>query len=232
MIFPPCFRCKAQPCACADGVTLYHGDARRLLPLLSGVYAVVTDPPYGLNYQPDGGHRIAGDQLTSFRRLLLALPELLCDLAPTTLGWFARWDTWHELVDALGRYFPPTSMVVWDKLVHGRGNCRHFGPRHELVYVHAPAAHLMRVAGRRPQDVFACRKRLGNTFHITEKPVALMAHLVESLCPAGAAVLDPFCGSGSTLLAARQLGRRAIGIELDETHCHTAARRLAEERAT
>jgi DNA modification methylase len=68
----------------------------------------------------------------------------------------------------------------------------------------------------------ASRRRL----HPTQKPTDLLAHLVSKHCPPTGLVLDPFVGAGATLLAARALGRRAIGIELDERFCRIAAERL------
>ena len=68
----------------------------------------------------------------------------------------------------------------------------------------------------------------GNKLHPTQKPVTALKPLIEAFCPAQGIVLDPFAGSGSALVAARQLGRNFIGIELDEQHHHTATARLAE----
>jgi site-specific DNA-methyltransferase (adenine-specific) len=66
----------------------------------------------------------------------------------------------------------------------------------------------------------------GNRLHPTEKPVTPLLPLIEAFCPAGGIVLDPFCGSGSTLAAARQCGRRFIGIEIDGAHHETSSRRM------
>ncbi len=67
----------------------------------------------------------------------------------------------------------------------------------------------------------------GNIFHPTQKPVEALLPLIEAFSQAGNLVLDPFCGSGSTLLAAQKLNRRFLGIELDTNHHATAALRLA-----
>ena len=66
----------------------------------------------------------------------------------------------------------------------------------------------------------------GNTLHPTQKPTAALEPLIRVFCPAGGVVLDPFCGSGSTLVAAQNSGRRYIGIELDQAHHRTACLRL------
>jgi DNA modification methylase len=68
----------------------------------------------------------------------------------------------------------------------------------------------------------------GNRLHPTQKPVQVLRPLIDAFCRPGGIVLDPFCGSGSTLVAAKQLARRFIGIELDRVHYLTASRRLRE----
>jgi adenine-specific DNA-methyltransferase len=68
----------------------------------------------------------------------------------------------------------------------------------------------------------------GNKLHPTQKPLAALKPLIKAFCPAGGTVLDPFAGSGSALVAARQLGRQCVGIEIDEQHCRTATARLEQ----
>jgi adenine-specific DNA-methyltransferase len=68
----------------------------------------------------------------------------------------------------------------------------------------------------------------GNKLHPTQKPLAALKPLIKAFCPAGGTVLDPFAGSGSALVAARQLGRQCVGIEINEQHCRTAIARLEQ----
>jgi DNA modification methylase len=69
----------------------------------------------------------------------------------------------------------------------------------------------------------------GNKLHPTQKPIFPLKQLIDAFCPPDGLVLDPFCGSGSTLIAAKRLGRRYVGIEIDEAHCATATHRLETE---
>lgn len=101
----------------------------------------------------------------------------------------------------------------------------HWGDIGESVYVsHDGGPRLQR-------SVIKARSCHGDAEHETQKPFEIIAPLIEYSCPVGGMVYVPFAGSGSELEAARQLGRRAVGIEADEAKCRGAARRLSERRA-
>lgn len=89
-----------------------------------------------------------------------------------------------------------------------------------------PAEHSTRRNTRMIRSVIRARSMQGRAIHPTEKPAAILAPLIEYSVPPGGLVLDPFAGSASTLLTARSLGRRAIGIEANEAYCEAAAKRL------
>jgi site-specific DNA-methyltransferase (adenine-specific) len=118
-------------------------------------------------------------------------------------------------------------MVVWDKGHLGLGNG--FRAQHELV-CHASKG-VPNIANRGVGNVLT-EKRVPTTDHPSPKPVPLMIRLLSVVTAEGGVVLDPFMGSGSTLVAAYESGRRAIGIELEERYCEITARRLSEHQGS
>ena len=200
------------------GVTIYHADCRDLIGELS-YDLLVTDPPYGIGYQstmrPNGASnrfpRIHGDDV---------YPSWIFDhLAPVASHVFVRWD---RLADCP----VPTSCLVWDKGYGGMADPSHcYAPQWEAVLFYRGDRHEWR--GGRPADVLRHDKvPSGALRHPTEKPVPLMQALISHH---EGSVLDPFMGSGTTLVAAKHLGRKAIGIEIEERYCEVAAERLSQE---
>ena len=196
------------------GITIYHGDCREILPHVKAD-VLVTDPPYGIGYR------------TSSSRSVLCRSR---DYPPVT-GDDEPFDPSHLPLSKpsivwggnnfASRLPDSPAWLVWDKRREGVSND---SADVELAWsnLHTPARRyvcewmgMLRDAER------------GLSVHPTQKPVPLMAWCL-SLCPAGV-VLDPYCGSGPTLRAAKNVGRRAIGIEIEERYCEVAARRCEQE---
>lgn len=197
-----------------DGITIYHGGIRELWPIPADV--LVTDPPYGVRYESgqrrERQGKIAGDESTELRDWLL---EQWKDRPALVFG------TWKA-----GRP-KARALLVWDKqLGPGMGDLSMpWGPGHEEIYVRGKG--WVKV-GKRQTNVLPFKgygSRSGDRpDHPTPKPPALMRHLLER-CPAGV-VLDPFMGSGGTLVAAKELGRKAIGVDLELRYCEMTVERL------
>jgi DNA modification methylase len=207
----------------AESVTVWLGDCREVLPQIGAVAALVTDPPYGIDYQSgyatdalwQGGRRIANDRDTSVRDEILSCfpiqPALVFGSRkvpePPNTRMVLTWDKGPALgMGALDLPWKPSSEEIY---VLGRG---FVGARDESNVVYCPPVQSMAKNGRQ---------------HPNEKPVALLQRLIRK-CPEGI-IFDPFMGSGSTGVAAISLGRPFQGIEISEAYFDTACRRIADE---
>ena len=239
-------------------ITLYHGDARAILPTLASgsVDFVFTDPPYGHNNNNGGDliHRweaalgrlpcgedpplarpIANDGVEANDLIRWAFREWDRLLSPGCCcccccggggpdPQFARWSLWLD--EAIGF----KQMVVWDKGPMGMG--WHYRRSYETVLVGekpGAACRWFDETDRIENIVRDCPKIIpGAKDHPTPKPVRLAEHFIRLHTLPGQLVLDPFAGAGSTLLAAKNGGRKAIGIEIEEKFCAMAARRFGQ----
>lgn len=212
-----------------DLVTLYHGNCLEITDWLHAE-VLVTDPPYGVkwegvaNYTRTGRkdrktrgnlNPIAGDETTDVRDAALAL-------------WAGRpaivFGSWRMPRPAGTRH-----RLVWWKQGQAPGPTRNaFVTQDEEIYVigdgwpkaDSPMRSVIPTAESRSRAVV-------DAGHPTPKPTGLMEALLAR-CPTGA-IADPFAGSGSTLVAARNVGRRAIGVEIEERYCELIAKRLAQQ---
>lgn len=217
--------------------TLIHGDSLTVLRQMESesVDAIITDPPYGISYEP--GNRkvnvmqgIANDNAPFIWWLYDAFRVLKTgDSGRGTLVCFTRWDVEQVFIDAIRLAgFTVKSEVIWDKVAHGMGDLKaQFAPTHENIIFAVKGK--FNFPGHRPRDLITFHKLNGSQMvHPTEKPVGLLADLITSVTKPGDLILDPFAGSGSTLVAAKKTGRRFIGIELGDEHFERAQRRIEE----
>lgn len=201
-----------------EAVTIYHGDSREIA---AGLVAdvLVTDPPYGIRYSPSQNGRKAWGAKTFVGDVVVAGDDEPFDPAP--------WLRFETVVMFGANHFadrlPATAAwMVWDKRDGMTSNdfadC-------ELVWTNLPGN--ARVFRHLWSGALRASERGEPRLHPTQKPLVLMRWLLDK-CPPGV-VLDPFMGSGTTLRAAKDLGRRCIGIDVDERYCETAAKRLGQE---
>ena len=205
-----------------DGIVVFHGDCREILPLLpnASVDLVLTDPPYGIgasrNLRANKQHGMAAAPSRDYGagEWDEAPADLSClDLSIPSIVWGGNYF-------ALG---PSPCWLVWDKDngTNGYADC-------ELAWTNFPGA--VRIFRWRWMGMI--QEQMGTNkearIHPTQKPIPLMLWCIERSLGVGT-ILDPFMGSGTTLVAAKRLGRRAIGIEIEERYCEIAVRRLAQK---
>lgn len=213
-----------------DAVTIYHGDCREVLPSLPPVDLVLSDPPYGIGYQHSGHVRgvkgAIGMTAAANRRGSPAIhgDDAVFDPSPwltfpNVILWGA--DHFYPRLPDRGRW------LAWNKL----GSMEPWDTFCDVEFAwHSKEA---------PARIFsmlwkglACDKRGENNglrSHPMQKPVRLMRWCIEqSGVDVNAVILDPFMGSGTTLRAAKDLGRKAIGIDIEEKYCFIAAKRMSQ----
>ena len=198
------------------GITIYCGDCRDILPHLEPVDLVLTDPPYGMEFQSNyrilKHSKIVGDTCIPLDVIDVAIEKAL-----RAAYIFCRWDNLKVMP-------PPKSVLAWVKNNWSMGDLKHeHGRQWEACCFYPKEGH--EFIKRIPDVIHA--DRTGNDLHPTEKPVGLIRVILEANI--ADSVLDPFMGSGTTLRAAKDLGRKAIGIEIEEKYCEAAVKRLAQE---
>ena len=209
-----------------DGITIYHGDCREILPYLPKVDLVLTDPPYGIGFSKYESH---ADMESEYEDLLIPVVTL-CNELLTDGGMAFFWQGMKH-VDKFHRFFPqgyrlfaalknftqhlPTPMQYsWDP----------------VVFWSKGKSTLRAVAGQRDYHMGNTAKYVAqqNYGHPCPRPLNTVTYILEIASIENNLILDPFMGSGTTLVAAKQLGRKAIGIEIEEKYCQIAIKRLSQ----
>ena len=196
---------------------IYQGDCLEILKGFDNksVDIILTDPPYGMEFRSNHRYekhaKIVGDD-----RYPVEILNEFFRIAKRAVYVFCRWDNLAELPK-------PTSVLAWVKNNWSMGDLQHeHGRQWEAIAFYPQAEHEFI---KRIPDVIKSN-RTGNNFHPTEKPIDLMEKIIQA--NVGDIILDPFCGSGSTLLACKRLKRNFIGIEIEPKYCEIAKQRLRQ----
>lgn len=245
---------KMTPYYADDLVTLYHGDCMDVLPGLGLFDLTFTSPPYNLSVTTGGGFAKAGPGghrgwthaalAEGYSNYDDAMPseayeewqrDVLTELWDRTSSTGAIFYNHKPRVQAkmlwtplvLNPALPIRQIIIWARPGGMNFAPTHYLPTYEWIIVFArPEWRLKSRAASAVGDLW-CVPREANSDHPAPFPVGLPARAIESAEPKN--VLDPFAGSGSTLVAAKAAGVRAVGIELSERYCEIAARRCSQE---
>lgn len=212
------------------GIQIFLGDCREILPTLPKVDLVLTDPPYGIGVSVNQSDKKRGFRPYDVGCRSVNHPPVYGDDKPFNPAHIFRTSATNYVLWGANNYsdkLPASSCwFAWDRKTE-RGadsditDCElawTFGLKFKTVRMFS---HMW--AG------FQRDSEVGDkVLHPTQKPIALMSWCLQFF-PEAKTVIDPYCGSGPVLRAAKDLGRKAIGIEIEEKYCEIAARRLSQE---
>lgn len=226
---------------------IIHGDCREILSLYQfqrPIDCLLTDPPYGVDFQSTYGkndadrelyqRKIADDHgveaaIESFDATMqLVIPNMAeqCEIYV-----FSQWQVspqWHTYLESLSEHgIDLRQLIIWEKGYPGIGDVKYnWGCGHEFIYYLKKGRRP--VPYRRSGIIHVDKVRPGTNVHPTQKPSKLLKILIEYSTDEGDLVFDPYAGSGSTIVAAEELGREGVGIEIEEDYATSARGRLSQ----
>jgi site-specific DNA-methyltransferase (adenine-specific) len=198
------------------GITIYHGDCREILPSLPKCDLLLTDPPYGIGLE----YGVFDDTAENVRALVIELMPLarahskrvLLTCATRQICFYPEPDWILCWLNRAGSYCNPWGFTCW-----------------QPILCYGPDPYLAKQLGSRP-DVIEHSERAEKNGHPCPKPLGFWKKLIaRGSVDESDLVIDTCMGSGTTLRAAKDLGRKAIGIEIEERYCEIAAKRLSQE---
>lgn len=223
-----------KPYYSQDGITIYHGDCREILPHLPKVDLVLTDPPF--SQETHSGARTGG--MESIRDLVdfgSITPEQLLEYVSLTRKLCDKWQVlfcdWRHMLPLEQQNGLDLELIrfgIWAKpaAMPQMSGDRPATGWEAIAFLHPKGKKIWNGHGR--SSVFACNPERLNRVHPTQKPTRLIGELTTLFSNEGETILDPFMGSGVTLFAARNNNRKAIGIEIEEKYVEIAIKRLSQ----
>jgi DNA modification methylase len=206
-----------------DGIIIYHGDCRNILPLLEPVDLVLTDPPYGENTHKNHLSNVADRKPLGFLSITKdELKTMATSWCKISRGWVIFTCDWHYIEEL-------PNLIRFGIWIKPNGAPQFTGDRpgtgwEPVAILHRPGKKSWNGGGNHAVWNFPTNSGL----HPTQKPIRLFEKWITQFSSPNNTILDPFMGSGTTLVAAKQLGRKAIGIEIEEKYCQIAVDRLRQ----
>ena len=214
----------------SKGITIYHNNYKNVIPFIGQVDVTITDPPYGEQTHKGARSNTSGNKSPIDFACINSeqYSELISKILAITKRWVISFSEWRFLSDAEKNGLPLVRFGIWIKpnpTPQFSGNMP--GQGWEAIGIYHNNKIRKRWNGGGTSSVFNFSSDyLG--LHPTAKPLKLLEELVKKFSDEGDVVLDPFMGSGTTLLVCKKLNRKAIGIEIEEKYCEMVAKRLGD----
>ena len=188
---------------------------------------VVTDPPYGVSFKKKGEPYMIGDHVNPMPRLYPEVHRVLKD--DGAIFMFTSMSYLTESFHQFQTYFKLHNIIIWDKInpIYPRSK-GHFRLQYEPILYGSKGLHHLK--NKKSGDIIQCRIPRGKIRqHPTQKPEGVIDKILDSCLDEKSVVLDPFCGSGTSLVSAKKSDRNFIGIEISEKYCEIARQRLRQD---
>lgn len=210
-------------------VTLYHGDCRDVLPSLTTSHTLLTDPPYGVGFARYESHNDSTDGYGEWMWPVIEMAERVAT------DWVCVFQS-EVNIRQWGTWFPREWRVMALPKTFGQIGREYIARQTDYALYWPLGEPPWPVIGNKAPAFFRnwfVSRQASNTTdrpdHPCPRPVDMMQYLVDCFVRPGGSLVDPFAGSGTTLRAAKDLGRRSIGIEIEERYCEIAAKRMSQE---
>jgi len=208
----------------AEEMGIYEGDCLKELDNVkdNSVACLIIDPPYGIDFQSNfklAKHdKILQDNKEAFNLLDKSLEKVKLKMLKDSHTYiFTHWKVFEHVKPIIEKYFEIKNTLIWNKNNWSMGDLEgNYAEKYEMI-IFATQGKRKLVGDSRPVNVLDF-ERTTNTNHPTEKPVELLKELIKNSTVEGELVLDYFAGSGSTMIATKELNRKAVAIEIKKEY--------------
>jgi DNA modification methylase/ParB-like chromosome segregation protein Spo0J len=215
-----------------NNTNIYNGNCIEYIKTIKdkSIDCLITDPPYGVDiqfgaYDNQLSRKIENDgniedALVLLDKMLLNVKSKLKDNAHIYI--FCNWKIYPQFNSIITKHFQVKNLIIWDKLFMGMGDLKgNYSSSYEMIVFAGGNREFL----NRPKNIIQCRFN-DERFHNTQKPVDLIKQLIENSTNVNETIFDPFLGSGSTVVAAKEMKRNFIGCEIDEQNYKITLKRL------
>lgn len=217
-----------------NNTNIYNGDCIEYIKTIKdkSIDCLITDPPYGVDiqfgaYDNQLSRKIENDG--NIEDALVLLDEMLINVKSKLkedahIYIFCNWKIYPQFNQIISKHFQIKNLIIWDKLFMGMGDLKgNYSSSYEMIVFAGGNREFL----TRPKNIIQCRFS-DERFHNTQKPVELIKQLIDNSTNVNETIFDPFLGSGSTVVAAKEMKRNFIGCEIDEQNYKITLKRLED----